>query len=59
MAHVDGRKQGLTVSLSHHALPGDDASKTAPGDRVAYLVKGQIKAVGKVEHDAQPCTAAK
>lgn len=51
VAHVDGGKQGLTVSSSHHALPGDEASKTAPGDGVAYLVKGQIKAVGKVDHD--------
>ena len=51
VAHVDGGKQGLTVSSSHHALPGDEASKTAPGDGVAYLVKGPMKAVGKVDHD--------
>ena len=51
VAHVDGSKQGFTVSSSHHALPGDEGSKTAPGDGVAYLVEGQIKAVGKVDHD--------
>lgn len=42
MTRVDGGKQGVTVSSSHHALPGDG---------VAYLVNGQIKAVGKVDHD--------
>ena len=51
VAHVDCSKQGFTVSSSHHALPGE-GSKTAPGDGVAYLVEGQIKAVGKVDHDS-------
>ena len=42
VTHVDGGKQGLTVSSSHHALAGDG---------LAYLVKGQIKAAGKVDHN--------